>query len=236
MNLAAARRYWDQLASSDPMSAILTVAEKRSGRWDPDEFFATGAADVASLIQKTSRWGVPTARRQALDFGCGIGRITQPLADHFEKVYGVDLSEGMLKHARQRNRKGERCEYVWNRSAELRRFADASFNLIYSRLTLQHIRPCEVRSYLEEFLRLLAPGGLLYFQYPIHAISAQLKFRLAWIRCFWLMQAQPPMYVNGMNRNCVERLLERSSGRILEIEEDPAAGAKYISYEYAVTK
>jgi SAM-dependent methyltransferase len=215
------------------MWAILTASDKRGGGWSAEEFFATGVAEVAYLMDRTTRWGCPRGRRQALDFGCGVGRITQPLGDYFEKVYGVDISLGMLDLARRHNRKGDRCEYEWS-GGDLRRFANASFDLIYSRLTLQHIRPREVRSYLKEFLRLLAPGGLLYFQYPSCALRAQLEFRLA--RISWrLLQTQSPMYINGMNRDRVVALLERNGGTIVEIENDPAAGAKYASYAYAVT-
>lgn len=36
-----------------------------------------------------------------LDFGCGTGMITQQIARNTKKVYGVDVSQGMLKRAQQ---------------------------------------------------------------------------------------------------------------------------------------
>ena len=42
-------------------------------------------------------------------------------------------------------------------------------DFIYSRIVLQHVNSrYAVRSYLSEFARVLAPGGLLVFQLPSH--------------------------------------------------------------------
>jgi SAM-dependent methyltransferase len=111
-------------------------------------------------------WGKPVARRSALDFGCGIGRLTHALAEHFDQVYGVDISPGMIELARLHNRKGARVEYVCNPDTRLGEFANGSIDMIYSWITLQHVRPRFARRYMSEFLRVLAPGGLLLFQYP----------------------------------------------------------------------
>ena len=67
----------------------------------------------------------------------------------------MDISPVMLEQARQFNRKGERCQYVWNSAPDLRIFPDGYFDFIYSRITLQHIPPPRVQSYLKEFLRVL---------------------------------------------------------------------------------
>jgi 2-polyprenyl-3-methyl-5-hydroxy-6-metoxy-1,4-benzoquinol methylase len=162
MTSAASQRHWDEHARSDAMWAILNHPAKRGGKWNAEEF-ATGVAEVGCFIESIGPWGVPVSRGRAMDFGCGIGRLTQPLADHFDHVVGVDISPGMLELARRHNRHGERCEYVWNAGPKLRQFQDESFDLIYSKLVLQHIPPLRVRSYLKEFMRLLASGGLPFF-------------------------------------------------------------------------
>ncbi len=36
---------------------------------------------------------------RAMDFGCGVGRYTFPMSRYFQKVYGVDVSEVMVKMA-----------------------------------------------------------------------------------------------------------------------------------------
>jgi predicted TPR repeat methyltransferase len=79
------------------------------GGWDLDEFFATGISDTRQVMGWVEETGCPAERGSALDFGCGVGRVTQALGDHFEHVTGVDIPPAMLELARQYNRHGERC-------------------------------------------------------------------------------------------------------------------------------
>ena len=232
MRLSAVQRYWDRQANADPMWAILTDPAKAEGRWNVDEFFATGTREVGSFMQQAASWGAPASRRSALDFGCGIGRLTQALAGHFEQVYGVDISPKMIELARYHNRHGARCEYLCNPAGDLSRFADGSIDMIYSWITLQHVRPRYARRYIREFLRVLAPGGLLLFQYPSKPIH--LRYRLS--RWTALLSRPRPMYMNGMDREDVVELLEREGGRILDVHQDDTAIPGYHSLSYSVTR
>ena len=232
MRLSDIQQYWDGQAHSDPMWAILTDPAKAGGRWDAKEFFATGVRDINSVMEQATAWGKPAARRAALDFGCGIGRLSQPLADHFDKVYGVDISPKMIALAGRHNRRGTRVEYLCNLAANLGEFEDRSMDMIYSLITLQHIRPSYVQRYIKEFLRVLAPGGLLLFQYPSEPISW--RSRLGRWRA--VLSKPRPMYMNGMDRADVVELLERCGGRVLEIRQDVDSIPGYHSFCYAVTR
>lgn len=232
MKLREVQHYWDRQAHSDPMWAILTDPAKAGGRWNRDEFFATGIHEIGVFMQQAAAWGKPVARRSALDFGCGIGRLTQALAEHFDQVYGVDISPGMIDLARRHNRKAARVEYVSNSDTRLGEFANGSIDMIYSWITLQHVRPRYARLYIREFLRVLAPGGLLLFQYPSKPIS--LRSRLG--RWKALLSRPRPMYMNGMDREDVVALIERGGGRILEIRQDDESIPGYHSLCYAVTR
>ena len=232
MRLSAVQDYWDRQAHDDPMWAILTDPAKAGGGWNAEEFFATGTHEIGVFMKRAAEWGVPVSRRSALDFGCGIGRLSQALADYFDHVYGVDISPKMIELARQHNRKGVRCEYLCNVEGDLKRFADHSIDLIYSWITLQHMRPRYARGYMREFLRVLAPGGLLLFQYPSKPVSV--RHRVARWRALF---SQPrPMYMNGMSRAQVAGLLERAGGRVLEIQQDDESIPGYHSFCYAVTR
>ena len=77
MSLAAQRRDWDELAELDPYWAICTTPGKRFGGWDTDEFFATGEREIGAVLAEAEPLGVPGARGEALDFGCGLGRLTR---------------------------------------------------------------------------------------------------------------------------------------------------------------
>lgn len=214
------------------MWAILTDPAKAGGRWNADEFFATGVREVGAFMEQGAIWRKPVARRSALDFGCGIGRLSQALAGHFDQVYGVDISPKMIELAREHNRKGARVEYLGNPAGDLSHFANGSVDMILSWITLQHMRPRYARQYIREFLRVLAPGGLLVFQYPSKPIG--LGVRLARWRA--LLSRPRPMYMNGMNREEVVELLQRGGGRMLNVEQDDNAIPGYRSICYAVTR
>ena len=150
----------------------------------------------------------------------------------------------MLELGRRHNRKGERCRYVLNESAGLAQFADGSFDFIYSNITLQHCRPKWIAAYLGEFVRLLAPAGLLLFHLPSHRLHPALARLMPGDAYSLLVRLLAPMVkpgrplieMHGMRRNEVEALLERSGARLLEAQQDDSSGSDWLSYRYAVTR
>ncbi len=164
MKLEQLQRNWDELGREDPLWAVLTEPEKRGNRWDRDEFFATGTGEIGALMQRVESLGINLRRGGALGFGCGVGRLTQGLADHFDEVWGVDIAPSMIELAREYNRHGDRCKYRVNDTGDLGFFPDESFDLIYSLLTLQHMPAEYAKAYIREFLRVLRPGGVVAFQ------------------------------------------------------------------------
>lgn len=168
MDLATLRRHWNELGRRDPLWAVLSDDSRRGGLWDPDEFFLTGVREIENLLVTLEALGRPAARRHALDFGCGVGRVTQALARHFSTCTGVDLSASMLREAERFNRHGIRCRYVLNERRDLEVLPAERFDLVYSVLVLQHMVPDLSRGYLTEFLRVTAPGGVVAFQLPSH--------------------------------------------------------------------
>ncbi|MEM6526826.1 MAG: class I SAM-dependent methyltransferase, partial [Chloroflexota bacterium] len=178
---------WNRLGAINPLWAILTSDEN----WDMEVFLKTGEQEIDRRIKQVQEFH-PIDVGRALDFGCGVGRLTQPLAKHFEQVDGVDVAQTMIDIARDINRFEGRCTYHHNEKSDLTLFPDDTFDLINSSLVLQHIpRPASL-NYIREFMRVLKPGGLAFFQvvntcgtasnniqqqYPVlpsHAFNAQL--------------------------------------------------------------
>src|SRR5215475_8638498 len=78
----ASSRFWDAHAGRDPLRAILSDPNKRQGEWDVRKFFLTGVGEISSLIYTLRTQGVDAPRGRALDFGCGVGRLSQSLGSH----------------------------------------------------------------------------------------------------------------------------------------------------------
>ena len=138
MSLSKHKRDWDELGRVDPLWAILTSPEQRCGKWDLREFFACGASEIGHVMQQATRLGFPRYRHAALDFGCGVGRLTRALAEHFDRCVGVDIADSMISHAREWHRDWPTCHFVLNTAGDLRSFEDKSFDLVYSNIVLQH--------------------------------------------------------------------------------------------------
>ena len=160
------QRNWDDAARRDAMWIILTVPGTEGGRWDPERFFASGEQEIEAVLAHLERRGIEVGRGRALDFGCGIGRLTQALAERFRRCDGVDIAPAMIEQARERNQHGERCRYHVNDAGDLRLFEEGSFDFVYSSIVLQHIEPELAKGYIAEFVRALSPGGVTVFQAP----------------------------------------------------------------------
>jgi SAM-dependent methyltransferase len=91
----------------------------------------------------------------ALDVGCGEGRFCRMLRARGIAATGIDPTETLLAAARARDPEGDYRQAC----AEALPFADASFDLVVSYLTLIDIP--DFRAAFAEMTRVLKPGGTL---------------------------------------------------------------------------
>jgi SAM-dependent methyltransferase len=166
VELKEVQRNWNLFGETDPLGAILTVPSKMRGKWDEREFFQKGVDEIDAVMEYIRPFRPDLPRGEALDFGCGVGRLTQALARHFDRCVGVDIAPSMIALANRYNRFGRRCEYVLNEVNDLSRFGPGRFDFIYTFIVLQHMRPEYSLNYIKEFIRILKPGGLAVFQLP----------------------------------------------------------------------
>ena len=132
MEIEQLKTHWEAFGRDDPLWAVLTEASRRGGRWDLDEFLATGEREVAAALGELEQLGADPARGRALDFGCGVGRLTQAVAGHFERCDGVDIAASMIAEARRINRRGERVHYHVNDAPDLGLFPSNTFDFVLS--------------------------------------------------------------------------------------------------------
>lgn len=97
-----------------------------------------------------------------LDAGTGTGEAVSGLQEKYQhsNLVLLDLSERMLEKAMLQNTR-DREIYTVCGDVESLPFAEKSFDLVFSNLTLQWCN--DVGAALQEFKRILKPGGLLMF-------------------------------------------------------------------------
>jgi SAM-dependent methyltransferase len=152
------REDWNQRASED---AYYYVAFGRREQ-DDEEFFATAADVVRNLTAELKRLG---QRDAALEIGCGPGRLMRPMSRHFAEIHGVDVSDEMIRLARERLRGVPNAHPQVTLRSDLSMFPAAKFDFVYSYAVFQHIPSRDVVfGYLREAWRVLKPGGVIRCQ------------------------------------------------------------------------
>jgi ubiquinone/menaquinone biosynthesis C-methylase UbiE len=239
---------WEDLARVDAFWAILSDPKKSLGRWDVAQFFLTGEKEIELVMNKAEELGYPQKRETALDFGCGVGRLTRALAKYFGQSYGVDISETMINGARRFNKSFSNCHFILNTEPNLRRFSVESFDTIYSNIVLQHLPTTKlIESYLSEFMRTLRVGGLLRFQLPSYIpVPYRIQPRRRLYTALRVMGFDAKLLVQTLKvtpirmsfvpKRDVTNLLSSVGGHVLEIEEHRLAPTGIRTATYSVTK
>ena len=158
------RADWNQRARED---AHYYVA---FGGRDQDEagFLATAAGVLPYIEAQLKRLPANANRRawRALEIGCGPGRLMKTLSRHFGEIHGVDVSDEMIRLARERLADVPNAHFHATNGASLAQFADESFEFVYSYAVFQHIPSRDVvLEYMREIRRVLKPGGIFHGQF-----------------------------------------------------------------------
>ncbi|AOV94345.1 hypothetical protein AQV86_00270 [Nanohaloarchaea archaeon SG9] len=138
----------------------------------PEKFYSKGAEQFA---EKYSIEKMPEAytdlldtftekigNGKALDAGCGPGRDTEYLTEKGLDATGVDLAEGMIKHAKE-NKKGHfRVMDIKNLE-----FQDKKFEGVWCNTVMHFFPPEEMQEVLKELKRVLKDEGTLYASFKI---------------------------------------------------------------------
>lgn len=108
---------------------------------------------------------VPLQGKRVLDAGCGDGGLARVMAEHGAAVTGIDTSPRQLAKARATPPVLSEC-YL-DAVAQAMPFADASFEVVVFANSLHHVPVESQAKALEEAVRVLVKGGLLYVSEPI---------------------------------------------------------------------
>jgi len=125
-----------------------------------ERFFERGRRQTARLAAELEEFtGCELKSRRALDFGCGVGRLTLPLAERCAYVYGTDISRAKLAEADRNAKEADVTNVEWL-EPELIPTLSGRYDMIHSVLVFQHIPSREGERIFSELLHGLAPGGI----------------------------------------------------------------------------
>ena len=131
----------------------------------PDEqaFWDNGEAVLDAVLSAVGASLRPTDR--VIEIGCGVGRLTRPMAARAASVTAVDVSQEMLSQAQRFNPALQNVTWLLGDGVSLAGIPDAEADACVSHVVFQHIPdPSITLGYVREVGRVLRPGGWAAFQ------------------------------------------------------------------------
>lgn len=129
-----------------------------------DEYWASGVAQAEDAAIWIPEGGT------VMDFGCGDGRLTLPLALFGFKVIAADASEAMLHRVRQnvRHRASNDLDITYLRTdgVDLQEGPE-SCDVIVARAVLIHHSHDDAERIVQKMVTVLKPGGYLIADWPV---------------------------------------------------------------------
>jgi SAM-dependent methyltransferase len=155
---------WETFAQDNAEYAIYTVPGIDFRRPEGKAMFeGSGRVDVAQILGDAEQY--LRGWDKALEIGCGIGRLTIPMARRFADVVGVDIAPTMLSklstNAREAgldNIRGMLSHEAWDKCGP--------YDFVYSLIVFQHIESWpEIVRYFSRISACLAPHGVCWVQF-----------------------------------------------------------------------
>src|SRR5437763_13215093 len=170
-----ATREWRAIARGpDVLFHVCSWPGKR-GTWTEDEFYAAGRSDWEDFRSQWRHYW-PELGGACVEIGCGAGRLTAALADDFQRVVALDVSQDMIERARARAPSNVEFRQVDGPAIPL---GDDQADAVFSVHVFQHLESREVlAAYLAEARRALRPGGTLLVHIQLASSQPRLRSRV----------------------------------------------------------
>ena len=150
-NLAANEElFWNKYVSNWENSDKSKNVQYLGTEWKYEE-------DFLSLLQKYAGSG-----KEALEIGCGGGRITATGVKLFKHVHAADLAEEMLRKCKDAVTASNVSFYKLD-GFTLKDFSDSTMDFVYSHDVFVQLSSIQIYPYLREIKRVLKDGGIGLF-------------------------------------------------------------------------
>jgi SAM-dependent methyltransferase len=155
-------QFWDAKAKDDAFYFV--DSRLRYHASDEVTFWAGGEEALRALLGALEVELTPG--QVVIDIGCGLGRLTRPLARTASRVIAIDVSSEMLTQARELNSSLTNVQWLHGDGESLRPVPDASVDVCVSHVVFRHIPdPAITLDYVREMGRVLRPGGFAAFEF-----------------------------------------------------------------------
>lgn len=228
MKIGDTDRDWEHFGKDDAYYAVLTEEKYKKGniRQTKKDFFKTGEDHIRVLFEFIKGHVNPSFKpKRAMDFGCGVGRLTIPIARRTKEVVGLDISSAMLTEARQNAADAGIRHITFVKSDDSLSKAPGTFDFINSFIVFQHMPVERGESILRFMIEKLNKGGVAALQFTYSSNKTRVFRLFNWLRlhvplaqqCINLLRrrpmSQPAMQMNSYNLNRLFQILQNQGIR-----------------------
>ena len=220
---------WEKWGKSDPYFGVYSHEKYRTKNLTKDslrDFFASGEEYIEALFSRIEiLFPENTKPKNALDFGCGVGRLTKPLAKRCNRVTGLDISRSMIMEAEKNCAEDKNVKFnLYNSSIS------QQFDLVHTHLVLQHIHPRNGYMIIVDLLNKVAKNGLVVLHFPYRCNASPLIRFLVKVRYFFPIlnlarnlitnrdAKEPPMQMHVYDLSYVVALMRRQGFSLVHQE------------------
>jgi ubiquinone/menaquinone biosynthesis C-methylase UbiE len=188
--MSKSKSVWEYFGENDPYFGVNTLSEMRSDALDQDTialFFERGEQYVERIWTEIGENFITDFKPdRSLDFGCGVARMTLPIARRSRETVGVDISQSMLDVATENAKKFgvENVSFVLGDDNLSR--VSGEFDFIHAFVVFQHIDPKIGERLFKKMVESLAENGvgILHFTYANTISTSGQNFRWQIYRSF----------------------------------------------------
>lgn len=161
---------WLFWGRQDPMWAVATWdGRKHDGPnpWTIEDFRASGKSDCADIMSHWDHYG-RIGGGTCIEIGCGAARLTSALLDHFDRVFGIDVSRDQIELAKRvLGDKSPRVDFMIVENPTIDA-PEETCSAMISTHVFQHLSDYSgIVSYLRATHRALVPGASICLQIPV---------------------------------------------------------------------
>jgi SAM-dependent methyltransferase len=193
---------WKFWGRQDPLWAVAAwKGRKKDGEnpWTDEEFYELGRSDWSDFVRHWESYGL--RKGSVVEIGCGAGRLTKAMAEYFDSVFALDVSQDMIEYARKRVGT-KNVEFQLVDGAQIP-CGVASVDAVFSAQVFQHLEDKkDVEAYFRERGRVLSPGGSLMIHIPMFAWPPQAG---DWVKRFYAIGRRIDDLKAGRLRKALDR-------------------------------
>lgn len=209
---------WKKLGETEPHWSVLTHDQFKADKVQDnlEAFYASGKDTVSLMTNVLKRNGIAVGSGQTcVELGCGVGRVSLPLAGLFDHVIGIDISPGNLKVAQQMSEDMGVKNIEFSHLSSVDEILNVSeYDVLFTVIVLQHNPPPVQLFILDALLSKMRPGGVAFFQIPTHLPKYSFDVKS------YLASGDAVMDMHAVPMKEVMRCFDRNGMELHEVVQD----------------